>query len=652
MTSRERPWTPGPRHLERAVLRRLIAEHGLADYAEFMARSITDPEWFWRATLDDIGWVWTEPFERVLDLEQGKPWARWFTGGRTNLTLNAVDRHVTAGRGGDLALVFDAEDGQVTRYTYAELQREVNRFAGGLTGLGVGSGDRVGVYLPMIPEVVIAILAIPKIGAIYTPIFSGYAGHAVATRLADCGAKVLITADGFLRRGEVVEMKAQADEAAAFSPTVEKVIVAERTGRGRANLQPGRDVTWSEVASTGDASLETLSVDAEHPFMIIYTSGTTGRPKGCVHTHDGFPIKTVQDMRHLFDVQRGDVVFWFTDIGWMMGPWTIMGALTLGATLVIAEGAPDYPDPGRLWSLIEKHEITHFGVSPTVVRALQKYGTEPAERVDKTSLYALGSTGEPWTPEAWTWLFEKVGGSAVPIINYSGGTEISGGIVGCTVIQPQGPCEFTTAAPGIDADVVDDQGRPVRGGVGELIVRNVSPGMTRGFWNDPDRYLEAYWSKLPGVWVHGDWARLDADGFWLILGRSDDTIKVAGKRVGPAEVESALSTDPRVLEAAAIGVPDAVKGEVVICFAVLRPGHEAGAEVTAELRERVAAELGKALRPERVHLVAELPKTRSGKVMRRVLRAAYLGLEPGDLSSLDNPAAIAAVRGLAGGDAP
>jgi len=628
------------------VLNRLIAQHGLKDYPDFLARSITDPEWFWRATLEDIGWIWTEPFESVLDLERGRPWARWFTGGRTNLTLNALDRQVTNGRGDQLAMVSDAEDGQVAGYTYSELQREVNRFAGGLARLGVAPGDRVGVYLPMIPEVVIAILAIPKIGAIYTPIFSGYAGGAVATRLSDCGAKVLITADGFHRRGKVVAMKEQADQAAALSPSLETIVTVQRLGKGRPSLRGGRELTWEEVCEQGDAARTALSLDAEHPFMIIYTSGTTGRPKGCVHTHDGFPIKAAQDMRQLFDVQAGDVVFWFTDIGWMMGPWTILGALTLGATLVIAEGAPDYPQPGRLWSLIEKHRITHFGISPTVVRALQKYGAEPVEEVDRSSLYALGSTGEPWTSEAWTWLFGTVGGGAVPIINYSGGTEISGGILGCTVIQPQGPGEFTTSVPGVDADVVDEGGRPVRGGVGELIVRNVNPGMTRGFWNDPDRYLETYWSRLPGVWVHGDWARLEEDGTWFILGRSDDTIKVAGKRVGPAEVEAALTSDPRVLEAAAIGIPDQVKGEAVICFVVLRPDLATFEPLADQLRDQVAATLGRALRPERVHLVAELPKTRSGKVMRRVLRAAYLDLEAGDISGLDNPGAIEIFRGL------
>jgi acetyl-CoA synthetase len=408
-------------------------------------------------------------------------------------------------------------------------------------------------------------------------------------------------------------------------------------------MRPG-DRSWADLMGSRRAEIPAERTSAEDPLMLIYTSGTTGRPKGAVHTHCGFPIKAAQDMAHCFDVHAGDTMYWVSDMGWMMGPWEVFGMTLLGGTVVLYDGAPDYPGPDRLWSLVARHRVNVLGVSPTLIRSLMRHGEEPVRRHDLSSLRILGSTGEPWNPEPWRWLFEVAGGARLPIINYSGGTEVSGGLVAGNVLTPLKPAAFAGPPPGIAADVVDDQGRPVRNRVGELVVRAPWLGMTKGFWKDPDRYIQTYWSRFPDVWVHGDWAAIDEDGLWYILGRSDDTIKIAGKRLGPAEVESVLVEHPAVVEAAAIGVPDELKGQSLVCFCVLRAGHDPGPALSDELKALVASRLGKPLRPEAVRFVADLPKTRNAKVMRRVIRAAYLGEPAGDLTSLENPQAVAEIE--------
>jgi acetyl-CoA synthetase len=378
--------------------------------------------------------------------------------------------------------------------------------------------------------------------------------------------------------------------------------------------------------------------------MIIYTSGTTGLPKGAVHTHCGFPIKAAQDMKHGLDLHADETLFWITDMGWMMGPWLVFGTLLLGATMMLYDGAPDWPEPDRVWSLVERHKVSALGISPSLVRALVPFGEQPVRTHDLASLRKFASTGEPWNPDPWLWLFHTVGGGRLPIINYSGGTEISGGILMGNVLTPMKPCAFAGPLPGMAADVLNEQGEPVRGEVGELVIRQPWIGMTRGFWRDPQRYVETYWSRFSDVWVHGDWAAVDHDGLWYILGRSDDTIKIAGKRVGPAEVESILVSHPSVIEAAAVGVPDEVKGETLICFCVLKPGVISDESLRAELKDRIARDLGKPMMPRDIRFVRELPKTRNAKVMRRVVRATYLGTEPGEISSLENPGALEAIK--------
>lgn len=636
-------WEPTGEYLERSRLMRFMKRHGIATWEELMARSTDDVVWFWGATLEDLGIEFYEPYEQIVDLSDGKPWARWCVGGKMNIVHNCLDKWIGTSTQNRAALRWEGEEGDVRVLTYGDLWREVNRTANALRELGLGKGDSIGLYMPMVPEIAIALLAIAKIGGIILPLFSGYGAGAVATRLIDADAKALFTADGFLRRGKRVSMKDTADEALDEASCVEHVIVYRRVG-DEVPWTEGRDHWWHDLIPRQPIQTETERTDAEDVVMVIYTSGTTGRPKGAVHTHCGFPIKSAQDMAHGFDLQTPDTLYWMTDMGWMMGPWEVFGTLIIGATMLFYDGAPDYPDVDRVWQLVEEHGVTGLGVSPTLVRSLRPHGEEPVKSHDLSSLRWAGSTGSPWDPGSWRWFFNTVLEARKPILNYSGGTEISGGILLGNVLRPLKPAAFSGPAPGMAADVVDEEGKPVRNQVGELVVREPWIGMTRGFWNDPDRYLESYWSRFPDVWVHGDWAARDDDDLWYILGRSDDTIKVAGKRLGPAEVESVLVSHQVVTEAAAVGVPDPVKGQEVICFCVLTPAAEASESLRTELVDLVASELGKPLKPREVKFARALPKTRNAKVMRRVIRAAYLGEDPGDLSALEDPQAVEDIR--------
>jgi len=633
-------WSPSAAYLDRSRLRQFAEAHGQNDFASLHRWSVEDLDGFWRAVDRDLRLVWRKPYGRVFDASRGIPWTTWWIGGRMNFVESAL-RHDPA----RTAIIFEGEEGITQRLSYGELAAAVRRCAAGLRALGVKPGDRVGIFLPLTPECAVATLAVAAIGAIYTPIFSGYASDAIAGRLRDCDAGVLITADGFRRRGQVVPMKETADAAVDGAPSVRTVIVVPRLGR-EIRLRD-REVTWDFVMSQGtDESFADTS--PEDPYMLIYTSGTTGRPKGAVHVHGGFPVKAAQDLAHVFDLQSGDLLWWFTDIGWMMGPWLIAGGLINGATILLYDGAPDFPDAGRVWSIVERHRVTHLGISPTAIRGLMRSGDEPVRRHDRSSLFVLGSTGEPWNPEPWWWYF-GVGDKRVPLINYSGGTECSGGILGCTTWTPIEPTAFAGPVPGIAADVADAQGRSVRGALGELVIRKPWPGMTRGFWRDPEKYLATYWKRFPDTWVHGDWARIDAQGFWYIEGRSDDTLKVAGKRVGPAEVESAATGHAAVLEAAAIGVPHEIKGEAIVVFVVLRSGYQSSTQLEHDIAQTIAERLGRPLKPDAVRCVTDLPKTRNAKILRRVIRGAYLGLRDlGDLSSLENPAAVNAIQLLRG----
>lgn len=642
-------WRPTPDYIENAHLTRFMRQHHINSFAELMQRSTEDVPWFTEAILHYLDIQFYQPYTQVVDLSSGIAWPKWCVGGKMNIVHNCLDKYIGRPTENRPAVIWEGEEGQTQTLTYGELFRKVNQAANALRSLGLGKGDAIGLYMPMIPENLIALLAIAKIGGIILPLFSGYGARAVVSRLADAGAKALCTADGFFRRGKPVAMKPVADEAAVQVPSLKHMIVFNRANLDVA-MQSGRDHWWGDLVASQPEQAETEITDAEDILMVIYTSGTTGKPKGTVHTHCGFPVKSAQDMAFGPDLHPGQVLYWITDMGWMMGPWLVFGSLILGGTQFIYDGAPDYdpasPEegPGRLWDMVERHKITTLGVSPSLVRALIPHGDEHFLKHDLSSLRFLASSGEPWNPDPWIWLFEKVGKGKLPIINYSGGTELSGGIVSGNPILPLKPCAFSAPCPGIAADVVDENGHPVRGEVGELVVRTPCIGVTRGFWKDPQRYEETYWSRWPDVWVHGDFAAIDKDGLWYILGRSDDTIKVAGKRLGPAEVESVLVSHPNVVEAAAIGVPDAIKGSEVVVFCVLAQGCELCEELRQELKDMVANALGKPLTPREILFVGDLPKTRSSKVMRRMIKAAYLGQKPGDTSSLVNPEAVEEIQ--------
>ncbi len=637
-------WRPTTEYVEHSNLKRFMDLHGIGSFDELMDRSTADVAWFTDAVLKFLDIQFQKPYSQVVDLSGGIQRPAWCVGGELNIVTNCVDKwaenEAAAGR---TAVRYESEEGDTRSLTYAELQRQVNQCANALRSLGLGKGDGIGLHMPMTPEIVVALLAIAKIGGVILPLFSGYGVGAIQSRLADAGAKALFTADGFFRRGKVVPLKPTADEAIANVPTLEHVIVLKRAGNEVA-MVAGRDHWYHDLIPHQSAKATPEPTAAEDLIMLIYTSGTTGKPKGAVHTHCGFPVKAAQDMAFGTDVRSGDVIYWMTDMGWMMGPWLVFGALLLGATFFIYDGAPDYPGPDRLWQMVARHKITQLGVSPTLIRALIPHGEELVKKHDLSSIKQFASTGEPWNPDPWLWLFNVVGEGKRPIINYSGGTEISGGIVMGNPLLPLKPAAFSGPCPGMAADVVDEDGNSVRNQVGELVIRAPWIGMTRGFWQDEQRYLDTYWSQFENVWVHGDFAAIDEDGLWYILGRSDDTIKVAGKRLGPAEVESVLVNHDAVTEAAAIGVPHKIKGSEVVCFCVLAPGCQPSDELRAELQSKVAAEMGKPLAPKEIWFVSDIPKTRNAKVMRRIIRSAYLGNDPGDTSSLVNPEAVDEVK--------
>jgi acetyl-CoA synthetase len=619
-------WIPGKDVRDRSRLLAAMRCWGVASLEALHAQSIDDPEWFWRAVVEDLRIDFREPFTQVRDDSQGKPLPTWFVGGRINAASLCVHRHAAGPLASKEAVVYEGDSGQRRSLTYAELDVQVRKLAANLAELGVRRGDRVVLFMPVVPEAAVAFLACAMLGAVSVPAFSGYGAEALATRLRDSEAVVLITADGTTRRGKRIPMKDTADVALETAPGVKNVIVVRHLGDGAA-MTTGRDVYLDEI-NQHPAPVETADTESNDPLTLIYTSGTTGAPKGIVHSHAGFLVKAATDFAYGFDVHEDEVIAWITDMGWMLGPLMIMGGLQLGATLVMTEGVPDYPTPGRLWEIAERNRVTFQGIAPTAARAVT--ARNDAVTADLSSIRSFASTGEPWDEPTWRWLFEHVGGGTRPIINYTGGTETGGGILVGYPFLPMHVGGFNGPLPGMDVAVLDQSGKVVLGEIGELSVLNTWPGMTHAFWRDKDRYLETYWKRWDGVWVHGDLASVEPGAGWKLYGRSDDTIKVSGRRIGPAEIEAALLKDPRILDAAAIGAPDKQRGQHVVAFAVVRDGDFDRAELIATAEHNV----GRAFAP-RLHIVATVPKTKNGKIMRRAIRARYLGTPTGDLSSLD-----------------
>jgi len=628
-------WKPNNDWIENSNIYKQMVKYGIKDYEEFLERSFYDYDWFWKSYFEDTGFIWFKNYESTVDTSRGKQWAKWFVGGRLNWTYNALDRHPKD----KVALIWEGENGDVVKYTYAELTSKVNKLCNVLLNLGIKEGDAVGIYLPFIPEVAISLLAVSRIGGVVVPLFSGFGPEPIIVRLRDADAKAVITTDMTYRKGVKVNMLDVLRKTYEDIPSLEHVIVVRRD---KSDLK-GFEKDYDELMNGVSDRFDVPHFDSEHRFMIIYTSGTTGKPKGAVHVHGGFMIKAAQDMFHLFDIKKDDTITWITDIGWMMGPWLIGGGLISGATVFMYEGLPTHPTPDRLWQMVERHNITILGITPTLIRSIM--GSESnVKDYPMENLRMVGSTGEPWDPKSWFWTYENVLKSKKPIINYSGGTEISGGILGCVVLKPIKPTSFNTPVPGVHAVSLNEDGKEVKEEVALLAVKNINPGMTRGFWKDEERYIDTYWSKWEGIWFHGDLVYVDRDGFWYILGRADDTLKIAGKRIGPSELEGVVNENPNVVESAAIGIPDEIKGQVAVIFAVLKEGVEPSEDIKREIMESIINKLGKALAPKDIIFVSGLPKTRNAKVMRRLIRAAYLGEPLGDTSALVNPEVLEEIK--------
>ncbi|MCU4974533.1 AMP-binding protein [Halobacteria archaeon AArc-m2/3/4] len=667
-------YRPTPEFVESTNVRAFMREHDIESHEALLERTTTDVgsdsgvDWFWDELVDSLGIEFDEEYDAVRDDSDGPQFTDWYPGGRLNVAHNTVDRHAAVDREARnrVACLWESEDGRVRELTYHELHRQSNRVANTLEERGIETGNTVGLYMPMVPEVVSILYGCFKVGAIAVPIFSGFGVDAVATRLADADCSVLFTGDGFLRRGDPVLLKETADEAIAEveggngggnrDGSVEHTIVFDRLGSRKSDNDgergndhdhdlpwTDRDEWWTDAVGSQSATYETKSLPSSQESMLLYSSGTTGEPKGIVHTHAGVQMQCAKELYFGFDLKPADRFFWVSDIGWMMGPWTMIGVHTFGGTMVIYEGAPDYPNPDRFWELIDRHGVTQFGISPTAIRALRKHGDEWLEGHDLSSLRLLGSTGEPWDPESWLWFYERVGGGETPIINISGGTEICGCFLMPLPTQPLKPCTLGGPGLGMDVDIVNAAGESVADDHerGFLVARDSCPSMTKSLWSGDDRYIAEYWSTWDDLWDHGDWAQTDEDGFWFLHGRADDALNVAGRKVGPAEVEGALIDHVAVNQAAAVGAPDETTGTAVIAYVVLEDDVEASDALREDLRKQVGTELGKPFRPREILFVDAFPKTQSGKIVRRAIQAAYTGEDLGDLSSVENPDVLA-----------
>ncbi|WP_049936355.1 AMP-binding protein [Haloplanus natans] len=648
-------YSPSQSFVESTNVYDFMRTYDIDDYEELIERTTTavpgEPRsgvtWFWDELVDYLGIDFYEEYDAVRNDAEGPQFTEWYPGGRLNAAHNTVDRYAApdAETRNKVACIWEGEPGDVREVTYHELARQANRVANYLESKGVETGDTVGLYMPMVPEVVAILYGCFKVGAVAVPIFSGFGVDATATRIGDAEPSVLFTGDGFYRRGSQVTLKESADAAIEEAGHVEHTVVYDRLGLASDGSIPwddDRDELWAESVAEADDDYDTKSLPADQESMLLYSSGTTGKPKGIVHTHAGALMQAAKEVYFGMDLKPADRFFWVSDIGWMMGPWTLMGTHAHGGTMVMYEGAPDHPEPDRFWQLIDDHGITQFGISPTAIRALRKRGDEWVEDYDLSSLRLLGSTGEPWDPESWLWFYEEVGSGDTPIINISGGTEIMGCFLMPMPITPLKPCTLGGPGLGMDIDIVDRTGDSIADTHerGFLVARDSCPSMTKSLWSGDDRYLEEYWSSFEDLWDHGDWAQKDEDGFWFLHGRADDALNVAGRKVGPAEVEGAAMEHPAVNQAAAVGAPDDTTGTAVVLYTVLEAGEEETDDLREAIRDTVGEELGKPFRPREVLFVDAFPKTQSGKIIRRAIAGIYRGEDLGDMSSIENPDAL------------
>ncbi|MDE1170628.1 MAG: acetate--CoA ligase [Verrucomicrobium sp.] len=618
---------------------------GRAAYEKLYKQSLRDPEKFWKKQAAELSWA--KPFKKVLQWKA--PHAKWFVGGKLNVSYNCIDRHIEAGRGQQAALIWEGEPGDSRTLTYRQLHREVCFFANVLKKHGVRAGDRVVIYLPMIPEAAVAMLACARIGAVHSVVFGGFSAEAVRDRIADCGAKIVVTADGGYRRGAAVGLKGTVDQALASGQTgVKTVLVVRRTGAEMA-MQPGRDLWWHEEAKTVSADCPPVPLDSEHPLFILYTSGSTGKPKGILHTTGGYLLGALLTTRWAFDLREGDLFFCTADVGWITGhSYVVYGILANGGTSLLYEGAPNHPQPDRFWEIVEKYQVDILYTAPTAIRACIKWGDEWPAKHDLSSLRVLGTVGEPINPEAWIWFYEKIGGKRCPIVDTWWQTETGSHMILPLPGVPMKPGAAGLPFFGVEAAVVDEQGKDVPPGKGgKLVIRRPWPSMLRTIHGDDQRYADAYWKEVPGAYFTGDGARRDKDGYFWIVGRIDDVLNVSGHRLGTSEIESALVTHPQVAEAAAVGRPDPLKGQGVVVFVTVKSGIVPAPDLADALRQHVGRQIGPIARPDEVRFAEALPKTRSGKIMRRLLKEIAAGGEvKGDVTALDDFHSLSKLRGI------
>ena len=638
-------WVPPPGSIENRQVWQLMQKLGFEDYYEFIRFSTEHTEDFYKAAMEDLNLEWPVAWDQLQDSSNGDEWTNWFINGRTNLTWLAIERWRDSDIADKPALHWEGESGQKREYTHRQLAEEVDQLTAGLRSIGVKDGDVVGMYLPSVPETVTALFAVARMGAVLAPAFSGYGADALAERLKLVGAKYLITADGYMRRGKIVDMKSVADVAVDASDVTCTIVIS------RDDVTPSRrkgDVEWSHLLEQGiDRDYEMFA--AEKPWLIAFTSGSTGRPKAAVHTHGGLPYRATIDVAYCFDMSKDSCLYWPTDMGWIVAPLGIVTSYILGGRHLLYEGAPTYPQPDTIWSLVESYGVTTLGCGPTLMRQLAAEGESWVEPHNLETLDVIISAGEPMTAAAWRWMHKFVGRGRIAIMNHTGGTEIGCGLLSGSPVVPMRECRFAGPPAGISAIVVDENGQRIFNTLGDIAVPSPWPSMSRGFWKDPERWSETYKSKWPGLYLHGDRAIEFDDGSWEMPGRSDDLLKIGGKRIGPGEFESLAIEVPGVLNAAAVGVPDPIKGESVVLLIILEPDSNLNSnEVEEHVKMRIESALGKPFRPSRVAAIDEIPLTRSGKVHRRALRSWIKGVPPGDLSNLLNPDSETSIRRLFG----